>query len=164
MGIAIVIDKSSDKSSDGVHDSAMCSACEMAVIWMQNKLRRNETADQILNYVNQVYIIILSHISWGSFLETSLCPNLPLHGSFVTVCPVQMENQLLIVTIYLPCPMFHLQLVAKYLTLHRMRYGFMLILRDLCSIWSKNDSSVAPLLFSFHLICFTCRNMKKFCV
>lgn len=54
MGIESVIDKSSDKSSDGVHDSAMCSACEMAVIWMQNKLRRNETADQILNYVNQL--------------------------------------------------------------------------------------------------------------
>lgn len=54
MGIESFVDKSSEKSSSGVHDSAMCTACEMAVIWMQNKLRRNETADQILNYVNQL--------------------------------------------------------------------------------------------------------------
>ncbi|XP_038694076.1 aspartic proteinase-like [Tripterygium wilfordii] len=54
MGIESMVDKKNlDKSSDGLHD-AMCSACEMAVVWMQNQLRRNQTEEQILNYVNQL--------------------------------------------------------------------------------------------------------------
>ncbi|KAJ0051864.1 hypothetical protein Pint_02006 [Pistacia integerrima] len=53
MGIESVVDKSTDKSSDGVHDT-MCTACEMAVVWMQNQLRRNKTEEQILDYVNQL--------------------------------------------------------------------------------------------------------------
>ncbi|KAL4312002.1 hypothetical protein GQ457_01G036410 [Hibiscus cannabinus] len=48
-----VADESSGKSSDGVHD-AMCTACEMAVIWMENQLRRNRTEEQILDYVNDL--------------------------------------------------------------------------------------------------------------
>ncbi|XP_021274894.1 aspartic proteinase A1-like [Herrania umbratica] len=51
--IESVADEIMAKSSDGVHD-AMCTACEMAVVWMQNKLRRNETEDQILDYVNEL--------------------------------------------------------------------------------------------------------------
>ncbi|OMO88965.1 Peptidase A1 [Corchorus olitorius] len=51
--IESVVDDSMGKSSDGVHDAA-CSACEMAVVWMQNKLRKNETEDQILDYVNDL--------------------------------------------------------------------------------------------------------------
>lgn len=54
MGIESVVDKSIDKSSDGV-DDAMCTACEMAVVWMRNQLRRNKTEEQILDYVNQVF-------------------------------------------------------------------------------------------------------------
>ncbi|KAK7846886.1 aspartic proteinase a1 [Quercus suber] len=48
-----VLDESKDKTSDGVHD-AMCTACEMAVVWMANQLRRNQTEEQILDYVNQL--------------------------------------------------------------------------------------------------------------
>ncbi|KAK6286969.1 hypothetical protein POUND7_013148 [Theobroma cacao] len=51
--IESVADEIVGKSSDGVHD-AMCTACEMAVVWMQNKLRRNETEEQILDYVNEL--------------------------------------------------------------------------------------------------------------
>lgn len=54
MDIESVVDKSTDKSYDGVHDT-MCTACEMAVVWMQNQLKRNKTEEQILDYVNQVY-------------------------------------------------------------------------------------------------------------
>lgn len=54
MGIESVVDNSMDKSSDGV-DDAMCTACEMAVVWMRNQLRRNKTEEQILDYVNQVF-------------------------------------------------------------------------------------------------------------
>ncbi|KAF5746086.1 aspartic proteinase A1-like [Tripterygium wilfordii] len=52
MGIESMVDKNLDKSSDGLHDG-MCYACEMAVVWIQNRLRRNQTEEQILNYVNQ---------------------------------------------------------------------------------------------------------------
>ncbi|KAI3456479.1 hypothetical protein Pfo_013142 [Paulownia fortunei] len=51
-GIESVVDEKDGKSS-GLRD-AMCSACEMAVVWMQNQLRQNETQDRILNYVNQL--------------------------------------------------------------------------------------------------------------
>ncbi|KAG2716965.1 hypothetical protein I3760_03G151900 [Carya illinoinensis] len=53
MGIESVVEGSKNKASDGVHD-ATCTACEMAVIWMANQLRRNQTEDQILNYVNEL--------------------------------------------------------------------------------------------------------------
>ncbi|XP_031261076.1 aspartic proteinase-like [Pistacia vera] len=53
MGIESVVDKSTDKSSDGVHD-IMCTACEMTILWMQNQLKRNKTEEQILDYVNQL--------------------------------------------------------------------------------------------------------------
>ncbi|KAK1567232.1 hypothetical protein Q3G72_009616 [Acer saccharum] len=52
-GVSMGIESVVDTSSDGLHDS-MCTACEMAVVWMQNKLRKNQTEDQILNYVNQL--------------------------------------------------------------------------------------------------------------
>ena len=58
MGIESVLDENKDKTSDGVHD-AMCTACEMAVVWMANQLRRNQTEEQILNYVNQVILTFL---------------------------------------------------------------------------------------------------------
>lgn len=51
--IESVVHESIDKSSDGLHDAA-CTACEMMVVWMQNRVRLNETEDQILNYVNEV--------------------------------------------------------------------------------------------------------------
>lgn len=41
---------------DGVStaDSALCSACEMMVIWIQNQLKQQGTKDKVLNYVNEV--------------------------------------------------------------------------------------------------------------
>ncbi|KAL7130324.1 hypothetical protein ABFS83_13G126100 [Erythranthe nasuta] len=51
-GIESVVDEKDGRSS-GLGD-AMCSACEMAVVWMQNQLRRNQTQDRILNYVNEL--------------------------------------------------------------------------------------------------------------
>ncbi|XP_002518445.2 aspartic proteinase [Ricinus communis] len=53
MGIQSVVDDNNDKSSGIVRD-AMCSACEMTVVWMQNQLRENQTQDRILNYVNEL--------------------------------------------------------------------------------------------------------------
>ena len=52
-GIESVVDDSNGKSSGILHD-AMCPACEMAVMWVQNQLMQNQTQDRILNYVNEV--------------------------------------------------------------------------------------------------------------
>ncbi|GLU23334.1 hypothetical protein SLE2022_393510 [Rubroshorea leprosula] len=53
MGIESVVDETKGKSS-GILQDAMCSACEMAVAWMQNQLSQNLTQDRILNYVNEL--------------------------------------------------------------------------------------------------------------
>ena len=45
MGIESVVDKENAKSSSGVGDAA-CSACEMAVVWIQSQLRQNMTHQQ----------------------------------------------------------------------------------------------------------------------
>ncbi|ONK66772.1 uncharacterized protein A4U43_C06F11780 [Asparagus officinalis] len=51
--IESVVNDNGDKSTDGQSD-AMCSSCEMAVLWMQNQLLQNKTQDQILNYANEL--------------------------------------------------------------------------------------------------------------
>jgi phytepsin len=53
MGIESVVNEHAQKASDGFHD-AMCSTCEMAVVWMQNQLKQNQTQERILDYVNEV--------------------------------------------------------------------------------------------------------------
>ncbi|WCJ20203.1 Aspartic proteinase [Euphorbia peplus] len=53
MGIESVVDEKNDVSSGGVGD-AMCSACEMTVVWMQHQLLQNQTQDRILDYVNEL--------------------------------------------------------------------------------------------------------------
>ena len=68
MGIESVVHQSSGKVSSGIRD-AMCPACEMAVVWMQNQLKQNQTQDRILNYVNEVEYAenTACNISWGHF-------------------------------------------------------------------------------------------------
>ena len=58
IGIESVVNNG-DKSSIGRND-AMCNACEMAVVWMQNQLKQNQTQELILNHINQVNILSLS--------------------------------------------------------------------------------------------------------
>lgn len=53
MIIESVVDKESTESSLGVRDE-MCTACQMAVVWMQSQLRQNKTEEMILDYINQV--------------------------------------------------------------------------------------------------------------
>ncbi|XAR65670.1 Phytepsin [Bertholletia excelsa] len=53
MGIESVVDGQNGGNSAGVRD-AMCSTCEMAVVWMQNQLRQNQTEERILDYVNEL--------------------------------------------------------------------------------------------------------------
>ncbi|KAJ9170056.1 hypothetical protein P3X46_018192 [Hevea brasiliensis] len=51
--IESVVDETTDEVSNGVQD-AMCAACEMMIVWMQNRIKLNQTEDQILNYVNEL--------------------------------------------------------------------------------------------------------------
>ncbi|GAB2285267.1 AP4A phosphorylase [Dionaea muscipula] len=53
MDIESVVDKEVGKSSGHLHD-ATCTACEMAVVWMHNQLKKNLTEDRILNYANDL--------------------------------------------------------------------------------------------------------------
>ncbi|GAA0154531.1 aspartic protease [Lithospermum erythrorhizon] len=50
--IAMVVDKENGAST--VHDSALCTACEMAVVWMQSQLKQQGTKEKVLEYVNQL--------------------------------------------------------------------------------------------------------------
>ncbi|XP_027926998.1 cyprosin-like [Vigna unguiculata] len=52
-GIQSVVDKNKAKTSYSWNDAG-CTACEMAVVWMKNRLRLNETEDQILDYANSL--------------------------------------------------------------------------------------------------------------
>ncbi|XP_039048565.1 aspartic proteinase-like [Hibiscus syriacus] len=53
MGIESVVNDTAGKDSGNLGD-AMCSVCEMAVVWAQNQLKQNQTQENILEYVNQL--------------------------------------------------------------------------------------------------------------
>ncbi|XP_077252468.1 aspartic proteinase A1-like [Tasmannia lanceolata] len=53
IGIDSVVNRNTRGQSANVGD-AMCSTCEMAVVWIQNQLRHDETKDRILNYINEL--------------------------------------------------------------------------------------------------------------
>ncbi|KAF5478941.1 hypothetical protein F2P56_005462 [Juglans regia] len=53
IGIESVVDDDTRKASGGLRDT-MCSTCEMAVVWMQNQLKQNQTQDRIINYANDL--------------------------------------------------------------------------------------------------------------
>jgi phytepsin len=40
--------------------NVMCSACQMAIVWIENQLVENKTKEQILQYANQVKNMIYS--------------------------------------------------------------------------------------------------------
>ncbi|CAL1407094.1 unnamed protein product [Linum trigynum] len=50
MGIKTVVGQSTDTPVD----NALCTACEMAVVWIENRLKLNETVELILTYVNKL--------------------------------------------------------------------------------------------------------------
>ena len=90
MGIQSVVDKNIEKTSDGLNDAG-CTACEMAVVWIKNQLRLNETVDQILDFVNAVNNHSYSCFQkLTSFMEANMVNCI---CSYVIGYPVQMENQ-----------------------------------------------------------------------
>uniref|UniRef100_A0A7C9DR31 Peptidase A1 domain-containing protein n=1 Tax=Opuntia streptacantha TaxID=393608 RepID=A0A7C9DR31_OPUST len=73
--IKTVVDRGSRKSKSG-GDDYLCTACEMAVAWIQNQLRQEETKEQVLNYVNQLCDAIPSP-NEESIIDCDAIPNLP---------------------------------------------------------------------------------------
>ncbi|XWS11241.1 hypothetical protein CRYUN_Cryun38cG0067300 [Craigia yunnanensis] len=53
MGIESVVNENAGKASGNYRDE-LCSTCEMAVVWMQNQLKHNQTQERILDYVNEL--------------------------------------------------------------------------------------------------------------
>ncbi|KAJ8761755.1 hypothetical protein K2173_004565 [Erythroxylum novogranatense] len=53
MGIQSVVDEGNDKTSGLLRDT-MCSACEMTVVWMESRMKQNQTQEHILKYVNKL--------------------------------------------------------------------------------------------------------------
>ncbi|MQM15364.1 hypothetical protein Taro_048310 [Colocasia esculenta] len=53
IGIESVVNRNGARSSAGWGESA-CATCEMAVVWMQNQLKRNQTQDRIITYINEL--------------------------------------------------------------------------------------------------------------
>ncbi|XP_058082821.1 aspartic proteinase-like [Magnolia sinica] len=53
-GIETVVEEKLSDAEDSVGQDVLCTACELAVVWIENQLRENQTKDRILNYVNQL--------------------------------------------------------------------------------------------------------------
>ncbi|XP_074307483.1 aspartic proteinase A1-like [Silene latifolia] len=54
MAIKSVVDKESSENSSGGSSDATCSACEIAVVWMNNELQQNATEDRVISYVDEL--------------------------------------------------------------------------------------------------------------
>lgn len=50
----MVVDK---ESTESVGEDALCTACEMAVVWMKSQLNNEGIKDRVIDYVNQVTIL-----------------------------------------------------------------------------------------------------------
>nr|CAA70340.1 aspartic proteinase [Centaurea calcitrapa] len=90
--IESVVDKNNGKSSGGVHDE-MCTFCEMAVVWMQNQIKRNQTEDNIINYVNELCDRLPSPMGESAVdcNDLSSMPNIAftIGGKVFELCPEQ---------------------------------------------------------------------------
>ncbi|XP_020268108.1 phytepsin-like isoform X2 [Asparagus officinalis] len=53
-GVSIGIESVVSNGKSSVGSDVMCNACEMAVVWMQNQLKQNQTQEAILNYINDL--------------------------------------------------------------------------------------------------------------
>lgn len=55
------------ESSDSVGEDALCTACEMAVVWMKSQLNNAGVKDKVLDYVTEVILnVICLHFLYGS--------------------------------------------------------------------------------------------------
>lgn len=128
MGIESVVDKENAKLSNGIGDAA-CSACEMAVVWIQSQLRQNMTQERILDYVNDVReqvsirTLLIKSVEPFYFPDPDYLPLLLFFlDSYASVFPAQWESLQWTVHNSRPCLLFHSPLEAKSLILLQRRY------------------------------------------
>ncbi|KAI3445483.1 hypothetical protein Pfo_002148 [Paulownia fortunei] len=72
--IEMVIDKNTEGTSVG--NNPLCTACEMAVVWMKNQLNNQEVKERVLDYVNQLCESIPSP-GGESLIDCNDIPNMP---------------------------------------------------------------------------------------
>ncbi|KAJ7530373.1 hypothetical protein O6H91_14G001500 [Diphasiastrum complanatum] len=65
-----------EREASSAINPAVCSACQMAVIWVQNQLAQNRTKDEIINYLNQICTHIPS-ANGQSMIDCASIPSLP---------------------------------------------------------------------------------------
>ena len=53
---------------ENVGSDAICAACELAVVWIENQLRENNTQELILDYVNQVTTFLFCLVLYYSLM------------------------------------------------------------------------------------------------
>jgi phytepsin len=70
--IKTVVDKENNKETS----TPMCSACQMAVIWIQNRLKESDTKERVLDYANQLCDSVPSPMG-ESIVDCNSLPTLP---------------------------------------------------------------------------------------
>ncbi|PON75817.1 Aspartic peptidase [Trema orientale] len=53
-GIETVVEKENRKEGVSAQEDALCTVCEMAVVWVQNQLKQKGTKEKVLNYINEL--------------------------------------------------------------------------------------------------------------
>ncbi|CAA0817935.1 Aspartic proteinase A1 [Striga hermonthica] len=72
--LEMVVDK--DNKEKSVGDNPLCSACEMAVVWMKNQLKNEGVKDKVLDYVNKLCESIPSP-GGESIIDCNAISNMP---------------------------------------------------------------------------------------
>ncbi|KAL8527671.1 hypothetical protein ACS0TY_005495 [Phlomoides rotata] len=73
--IEMVVDKENAEGKS-LGDNPLCTACEMAVVWMKNQLNNDEVKERVLEYANQVCERIPSP-GGESLIDCNEMPNMP---------------------------------------------------------------------------------------
>ncbi|CAL9074657.1 unnamed protein product [Musa textilis] len=75
IAIESVVNENKDVSS-GLHNDAMCNACEMALVWMQNQLSQNQTQEKMLNHIIELCERLPSPMGESS-VDCAAIPSMP---------------------------------------------------------------------------------------
>jgi hypothetical protein len=83
---------------ENLGSDVMCSACQMAVVWIENQLRENKTKELILQYANQVTKLTIYFASFSSssslpnFLDRICCIYIITGDRILPVCSSSMHQ------------------------------------------------------------------------